>query len=255
MHFTLPSKFKTFKRKIPIEFKVGKLTVKTAENSDELAEALKLRFISFFPFRFFARRRLDVTLPFDLEADHLIVLEKDKVIGNYRFISNRFTSNFYSSKHFHIEKFVRDRAQFSLLEASRACVDPSARGMIIPALWRGMYQYMEAVQVRYTFGCSSIHTMSLDDAANYYWSFVNKGLYAGPVVEPIRKTPDFRYHLEKHSYTELDIAPPALLGHYFGMGAKIYSEPAYDTHFRCLNFFTVLDQNDLTDKYKKLMSR
>ena len=44
---------------------------------------------------------------------------------------------------------------------------------------------------------------------------------------------------------------PPLLRSYFTAGAKVYGEPALDLDFKCIDFLTILDVNNLTSGYKR----
>lgn len=44
---------------------------------------------------------------------------------------------------------------------------------------------------------------------------------------------------------------PALLKSYLNAGAKVYAAPAYDPAFHCLDFFTVLNLDQLKSSYER----
>lgn len=48
-----------------------------------------------------------------------------------------------------------------------------------------------------------------------------------------------------------EVSLPPLFKAYLKAGAKVAIEPALDSDFRCIDFFTVLETRELTERYGK----
>ncbi len=132
------------------------------------------------------------------------------------------------------------------MELSRACIHKDYRnGAAIRLLWRGIHQYLNAVEARYLFGCSSIsgvRPLAILALMNYlhrheltlnHWEIFPHQTFdrSSQLLKDLR---DFGLH-----NPIADI--PALFRAYLNAGAKFEVVPAYDEQFLCYDFFTVLD--------------
>lgn len=248
-----------FYRKVPVYFEKGSYIVKTIESRAELKEVMKLRYQVFhkeyrkkkFPFG------LDVE-SLDPVADHLVIIDKEseKIVGTYRLICSEFSNVFYSQSEFTIEGF------FELpgvkLEMSRACIHKDFRkGVVMNLLWRGLVKYMNEVKAKYLFGCSSVKTMDPREVSLVVEKFRGEGQLLTsiearplPMYKMARLTVLTSESVETVSKT-VDEMIPALLQSYLKAGAKVAASPALDRDFKCVDFFTVLDMESLTQLYER----
>jgi putative hemolysin len=44
---------------------------------------------------------------------------------------------------------------------------------------------------------------------------------------------------------------PPLLRSYFSAGSKVYGQPALDVEFKCIDFITILDMEQISSSYKR----
>lgn len=194
-----------FKAKIEISTKVGPFEIKTVTNTEELKEALALRF------EVFQREMLGKSATsqgfdvdeFDFTCDHLIIKERrsQRIIGTYRLTCSLFTQNFYSGKEFMISHLFQKPGV--KLELGRACIHKDYR----------------AYRTRPTLA----YTMPM---LNY---FLNEARF--PLTE-----------CQKARAEEL---LPPLCRAYLKIGASIGGEPAWDREFQCIDFLTILERENL----------
>lgn len=255
----LPKECKNYKPKVSIHFTSGDFTVETA-SAEDLYELFKLRH-QVFTERFLGKKAwygLDIT-EFDMVADHLIVKHKDKIVGTYRLISSKYGNFFFSKKEFHHGEFAWITE--SKLELSRACISPEARlGAVIALLWRGIMQYVHQVDAKYLFGCSSLPCVKEFGVAAQA-AVALKYLKSRDLVSDTYKiSPQLGYRIdhlseyvkavEKNALNDKHSFPP-LVESYLKMGAKVASDPAYDSKLNCIDLFTILKISDLDPKYLK----
>ncbi len=233
--------------KIKIEFQKGDFLVKTADQPDELAQAYQLRYEIFY--NEFCGRSNALGIDhdrFDKNADILVIIDMKtrKVIGTYRIICSEFSKRFYSASEFHIRNFLNEEG--AKVELSRACIHSNYRnGSAIRLLWRGVYQYLKAVDARYLFGCSSVSGLSplnilalMNYLQNHNLTLNHWQIFPRPNFDNSAELlKDLRDFIKTNPIDEM----PALFRAYLNMGAKFEVVPAYDEHFLCYDFFTVLD--------------
>lgn len=252
-------KLKGFKPKINIKVQKGRYMVKTAENSKELLQVLKLRY-KVFNLKTKKVFKLDIDR-FDKEADHLLIydLETDNIIGTYRILCSRFTDKFYSETEFDISQIKSLSGE--KIELGRACIKPEYRnGATLMLLWRAISEYVEKVKADYLFGCSSVFTTDPLEVAflteHLLKNYSSELFYTKPykTVEKIDRYISFirENHIETSSAEKLI---PPLLKMYLNAGSNVCGLPSLDEEFGCVDFFTILDTKNLTDafrrKYKK----
>lgn len=245
---------------VKVEIQKGNFLVKTADSKEELSQAYQLRYDVFY--REFCGKSNVLGLDrdrFDKHADVLVIidLQTKKVIGTYRVICSEFSKRFYSASEFDISKFVAEEGV--KVELSRACIHQDYRnGSAIRLLWRGIYQYLHKVQARYLFGCSSVSGLS----SNLILSLMNY-LQKNELVLPqwgilphdsFDKSAQLLKELKEFDANPMDHIP-ALFRAYLNAGAKFEAVPAYDEHFSCYDFFTVLDVNNLKESHTRTLSR
>lgn len=254
-----------FKPKVVICSDVGPFQIKTVTNVDELKEALALRFDVFHKEMLgkTAPRGVDVD-EFDFDCDHLIIKEKrsDRIVGTYRLNCSLFTQNFYSAKEF-VMSLVMQQPGIKL-ELGRACIHRDhRRGILISLLWRGIAEYMAATQAKILFGCATVKTDDPRDAALLTRYFEEEGR----IMAGYRTRPTLTFTMPMLSYfmdevrgplaetqrAQAEELLPPLCRAYLKAGALIGGEPAWDQEFRCIDFLTILQREDLNRTlWKKL---
>jgi putative hemolysin len=250
-------KIHQFKPKVHIFSDKGPFILKTVETADELIEALRLRY------QVFHRELLGKFRPtgidvdeFDFVCDHLVIVDKKtkKIVGTYRFNSSEFSHNFYCEQEFHMENLMSRPG--TKLELGRACIHSEyRRGAVIALLWRGIADYMKAINASILFGCASIKTESPRQAALLYHYFHRDGRFKeGMLCPPTAKytMPNLDLWIENLSReltveekTEIDELIPPLCRAYLKAGSLMGGEPAYDSAFKCIDFLTILPRENL----------
>lgn len=248
------SRIENFRPKLRFSFVSGNFTIKTAQTSDELREALELRHQIFLEEGLGKTDSLRLDFDkFDLQADHILLIDNDigKIIGTYRIMSSdHITKGFYSSVEFTTEKFLNIPGL--KLELGRACIHPDYRkGYAIHLIWKGLGRYASITNADYMFGCTSIKIQNKSAVSNMLESLNHA--YCKESFE-IRPNSKYRYNIEKKLETPIDdynSLVPVLLKSYIKAGAKVYGLPAYDRDFRCFDVFTCLNLKKLPPKYIK----
>lgn len=246
-----------FKAKIEICSEVGPFVIKTVTDTEELKEALALRYEVFHKEMLGKKnlQGLDVD-EFDFNCDHLVIKEKrsNQVVGTYRLNCSLFTDDFYSGKEFFLSKILQ--LPGVKLELGRACIHKEfRRGILISLLWRGIAEYMAACDAKFLFGCATVKTDDPRDAAllTRYFEEENR-------ISPALRTrptlaftmPLLNYFLNEFSSplnetqkAQAEELLPPLCRAYLKAGALIGGEPAWDQEFKCIDFLTILQRDDL----------
>jgi putative hemolysin len=256
---------KHYTPKIPIFVDKKNFIIKTADNRQELIQALKLRHDVFIAELLHKQKQSGMDMDhFDRRCDHLLIIDKrnNKLIGTYRLQSSLHTKRWYTATEFHMKQIRK--LPGNKLELGRACVHPDYRnGVTISLLWEGIHAYMLASDTQYLFGCSSIKTMDKDEIRqiyNYLKHFEH--LSDEHKVRPKGKFNmiGLRRHLRKHPQFLSDSNNaiilekiPNLLQSYLKAGAKVCGRPAIDKSFRCIDFLTLLDVTEIREKYSRRM--
>lgn len=252
---------RNFVPKIPIYLDKKNFIIKTADNAEELYQALKLRHDVFIEELLHKKKKSGMDIDhFDRKCDHLMIIDKrnNKLIGTYRLQSSLHTKKWYTATEFHMKQIRK--LPGNKLELGRACVHPDYRnGITIALLWEGIHAYMLASDTKYMFGCSSIKTMDKEEIkAIYYYLLQQNHLTDEHKVRPRTKfrVHGLRRHLKKHPqhHVTLDASAiqkkiPSLLQSYLKVGAKVCGRPALDKSFRCIDFLTLLDVTELREQY------
>lgn len=251
------NKIYKFKPKVKIESDKGPFILKTVSDSEELIEALKLRY------EVFHHEMLGKTKPtgidvdeYDFVCDHLAIIEKKtgKMVGTYRLNSSLYSQDFYSAQEFHLRRILEQPG--AKLELGRACIHKDFRkGLVISLLWRGIAEYMEATDSKILFGCASIKTESPRETALLYHLFQRDARFQSdywcpPTLKFAMPTLDlwiekFNQHISEEELKEAEELIPPLARAYLKAGALLGGEPAYDPEFKCIDFLTILPRENL----------
>ncbi len=263
----IEKKIQSYRPFYEIFFENNRYILKTVSNGRELRDVLRLRHEIYYRELLKKEHFLNIDVDkFDFRCDHLAVIDKKsgQISGTYRLNSSLFNDKYYSSTEFHLKNI--EQLEEVKLEIGRACVHPDFRNAItISMLFKGVFRYMLATQTRWLFGCSSIKTTDPLEAAILYKYFHKKGYKMLPdIVKPKKthKIPDFNRYLEKYIFNEpengieqnIDKILPPLLKFYMKAGSKICGEPAIDRDFRCIDFLTLLDINEVNEKLQRKFS-
>jgi putative hemolysin len=246
-----------FRPKIEILHDKGPYILKTVTDSEELIQALRLRY------QVFHREMIGKTKPrgidvdgFDFVCDHLVIQEKKsgRIIGTYRLNCSLFSNEFYSHREFNLRRIFESPGV--KLELGRACIEQGYRtGAVIALLWRGIAEYMAKTNSSILFGCASIKTESPRQAALMYRHFdlearFQESFLCPPTASYSMPTLDLWIHLMKRELTgeeksEVEALIPPLCRAYLKAGAVLGGEPAYDAEFKCIDFLTILEREQL----------
>lgn len=246
-----------FKPKVEIFAEIGPLVLKTVSTTDELREALALRYQVFHREMIGKTREHGIDVDeYDFNCDHLIIMDKknSKVVGTYRLNCSLFGNDFYSAREFNISKLMAHPGV--KLELGRACIHKDYRkGLVISLLWRGIADYMIATQANLLFGCASIKTQDPRQAALLYRHFIGEGRVAENFLAPPTMSyamPGFDHWIatQKLELTEEEVQEaaaliPPLCRAYMKAGAFVGGAPAWDWEFKCIDFLTILRRDDL----------
>ena len=258
-----PSRLQNFSAHILICIEKRNFIVKTASTTEELREALRLRHEVFFEEMLHRKKRSGIDSDrFDKTCDHLIIIDKrnNRIVGTYRLQSSLHTKKWYTATEFHMRQIKR--LPGNKLELGRACVHPQYRnGVTIALLWEGISAYMEASESNYLFGCSSIKTQDHDEIQEIYHYLKHHGhITEAHRVRPKSKfqVPGFKKGQPKrkgiaHNY-DLNLTKdkiPSLLASYLKIGAKVCGSPALDKSFKCIDFLTLVNVQDINKSYNR----
>ena len=234
---------------VSIEFSTSRFLVKTATTALEQLEVFHLRYHHFFQ-EFTGRsnsRGVDVD-SFDQDCDYLLVrdLKTQAVVGTYRIICDAVHDKFYSGTEFDLSIFSKRPGP--KVELSRACIHPDYRnGMVIMALWKGVFEYLVRSEARYLFGLSSIQPPAESSIAGViqqlkHRQWVDPSLGVTPL-----SAPEIGDEISQMAKVTL----PPLFKAYFKAGAMAAGMPAYDPECLCYDFFTVLDTRKLNQSHRR----
>lgn len=262
LHHRIYAKISHFTPNVRIYSENKKYIIKTAVDGYDLEQILKLRYQIFYEEMGTKRKRRNIDIDkFDLKCDHLVVIDRatGTYVGTYRLNSSLFTKRFYSATEFNIRRI---RAlQDNKLEIGRACIHKDYRNsFLIAMLWKGLSDYIKATGSRYIFGCSSVMTMKMEEIILIYQYLIEK-YPASPryrVVPRVKvRIKGFKKHLKKapplseRQIESCEQALPPLLRFYLKAGAVICGEPIIDKHFKCTDFFTLLDMSQVDKKIEE----
>lgn len=237
------------------------LIVKVAERTEEIEQAMQLRYQSFIPEGDPTGTEGSVGMErdeYDAYCDHLIVVDEEngQVVGTYRLLPGKRAAGaigFYSETEFLLADFRR--FQPDTLELGRSCISPAYRnGRAIQLLWEGIARYVNEHALRYLIGCASMKP-SHQQEVNEVYSLVRKsGIHCdhfGIQPRPSHRIPGLQEVEVSCSHKELIKRLPPLLKGYVWLGAQIAGEPAYDPLFQTTDFFVLLETTNISEKYKR----
>ena len=259
------AKSAAFSAKINLHISVGRFTIRTISAPEELAEAFRLRFQVFQVEKAGSEISNGVDHDeFDFLSDHLAIFETktNQMIATCRLNCSLFSNRFYSEQEFNCASLLN--LVGTKMEIGRVCVQREFRkGIIVMLLWRAIAEYMKKSESRYLFGCGSVETLNAKDAVILYRYLeeekkINLKLNITP-TEKFRSVEFDRLLLEYQrplQSTERQFAEnllPSLCRSYFDIGCFTPGAPAFDFDFKCIDFLTILDVNDLDRQVRRKM--
>jgi len=229
----------------------NRLYLSLARNSEEIAEAQRLRYKVFgeeMGAHISNLNGLDID-GFDEFCDHLLVRERGthQVIGTYRMLNPHQASmagGYYSAGEFDLTRLAHLGHQ--TVEVGRACVHKDYRnGGTISMLWAGLAKYMQMHRYEYMIGCASV---PMHDGGHMAASLYN-GLRD-------RHLAPNEYRVFPHNPLPLDalkqdmqvVCPPLIKG-YLRLGAYICGEPAWDAYFNTADMLVMLPLSRIHPRY------
>ena len=245
-------RFVTYSPNVSLLIDTEKYQLKTASHVEELINVFRLRYQNFLEAVKGDEATYDLD-EFDHLCDHLVIIDKStqEIIGTYRILCSDFTSKFYSATEFKIDEFLKIPGK--KIELGRACIDPHYRnGQVIDLLWKGIAEYHYATGAKYMFGCSSVKTQSPQVALGIYNYLEARGNALREYnIEPLPKFKMDFSGCTQESAIEVKNFIPGLLRSYLTAGAKIIGEGAIDRDFECVDFFTLINIEEISPLFKK----
>lgn len=194
---------------------------------------------------------------FDAFCIHIVIIDKEtqKVVGTYRLLLGSVAEKnigFYAETKFNIAN-IKKNCQGELLEMGRACVDEAYRRFpIINIMWQAIDSYVQAHNVQYVFGSSSVAKPSALKVGQLV-KFFKENYYADSrfQVYPWEEA-KYPYLKEASDFDEHTLwdAVPSLLRNYFKIGARVCGEPAWNKVFDTAIFFMMLNVKEMNNLYK-----
>ncbi len=235
------------------------LEVRLARTPGELEAASALRYRVFFDeFKAqgdalcrLARRDVDA---FDQACDHLIVLDRARVVGTYRLLRRSVAmrrGGFYSAQEFDLAPLLALPGE--LLELGRSCIDPGYRtGGAMALLWQGIARYIFAHDVTAMFGCASFpgtDPAGLRDALGY----LHAHHLAPPELRP-RALPERRVEMRCDAPPSTIALPPLLKG-YLRLGGFVGDGAVVDAAFNTTDVCIVVKTSLMPERYRRHYAR
>lgn len=195
---------------------------------------------------------------FDPICDHLIVRHSKggAVIGTYRLLLGseaRRHFGFYSESEFNLEKIKQLKGE--LLELGRSCVHKDYRDRpVIDVMWQAIAAYVRKNQVRYLFGCASLHTTEPREVSELFGLLKEK--YFAPELFRVNPVPESSFpglneHVKIGNRRKLFFQLPSLIKGYLRVGALVCGPPALDREFGTTDFFLLFDIEKLSAQYRR----
>jgi putative hemolysin len=251
--------------RVPMELETGRFLVKTITTETELRQAFALRFQVFQVEMVGSLETQGFDHDeYDLVSDHLGIfdLKSGFMIATCRLNCSLFSNHFYTASEFQCTSLLSRNE--TKLEIGRVCVHPDfRRGIILILLWRAIAEYMGRTESKVLFGCSSVMTENVHDAALLYRYLRDEGkVRPDPFIRPSEKYHSQEFdvlvsnNIQKLTENErvfAKMALPALCRSYFDIGCYVASPPAFDKSFKCIDFLTVLESDELNARVKRKM--
>lgn len=197
--------------------------------------------------------------PWDEIFHHIIIehLPSATVVGTYRLqtgcMAEQF-GGFYSESEFDLRRLPRD-VLLNAVEIGRACVHAEHRnGRVIHLLWRGLAAYLLWNRQRYLFGCCSLPTTDAAVGRSVWQQLRREGfISARHSVAPQREHAIAVRGGGPRAVSRSEL--PALFQSYLNLGAEVCGPPALDAEFGTIDFFVLLDLEQLETRTRQTFFR
>jgi L-ornithine Nalpha-acyltransferase len=242
--------------------RAGNLEVRLASNLTELDAAMRLRFevfnlelqeglVSSYD------RGYD-TDAYDSYCDHLIVkdLTSGEVVGTYRLLRGSQAERhigFYSENEFDLSNLKQLNGE--TLELGRSCIAATHRSFgTLNLLWSAIAKYASDRDLRYLFGCASLHVSEASEVQPVY-SYLRAKHFA-PEKYRVYPVESCRMMISEDAQESVDSRAvlgklsPILKG-YLRTGAMICGAPAYDAEFGTADVLVILEMEKMAGRYKQ----
>ncbi|MER6946238.1 GNAT family N-acyltransferase [Nonomuraea sp. NPDC000554] len=178
---------------------------------------------------------------FDAYCDHLLVRDRDRVVGTYRLLPPGRRDRLYSDGEFDLGNLAALRKD--LVEVGRSCVHPDHRdGAVVALMWAGIARYMVTGGHQWLAGCCSV---PLDDGGALA-AGVAERVPVGP--KEYRVTPHVPWR-DQGAARPRRFVLPALLRGYLRLGSWVCGAPAHDRDFGTADFFVLLSMANVNTRY------
>jgi putative hemolysin len=194
---------------------------------------------------------------FDHVMHHLMVIKmpEREVVGTYRMQTAAMAAanlGFYTATEFDLSP-LPSALTAQAIEIGRACISrPHRNRLVLYMLWKGLAAYMLHNQQRYLFGCCSLTSQ---DPAEGWRAFRHLAEehhlhpdYRLPALPGYEcEAPVSRLEAEEPARNEPDAKSPIpqLFRTYLRYGAKVCGPPVIDRQFGTIDFFMLLDVQQL----------
>ncbi len=230
----------------------GRYQIRLARTKEEIDDALKLRFAIFNIelgeglAKSFANGKDEDA--FDGQCKHVILIDRitNQTVGTCRlhnYDRSSADSGFYSSMKFNLRDLGTTVLENSA-EFGRACIAKSHRNKdSLKLLLLFLSEYSARNQKRYLFGCCSMNSQDpLVGGQLFDWLYRSGHVHAELRVIPRPGSKCISYKTSNASSFRI---LPSSLHTYLKLGAKVCGMPAIDREFRTIDFFTILDLDEI----------
>ncbi len=240
------------------------ITVKLAENEDELKAAQRLRYDVFVRELGGGGEMVDHEAGlekdrFDPYFDHLLAIDdcSNEVIGVYRLLPGdraKSVGQFYSEDEYDLS--VLKQSGRNLLELGRSCVHPDYRGgTAMYHLWNGLAGYVAEREIEVLFGVASFHGTDIQALAQPL-SMLHHNHLAPPDLR-VRAQPKVFQSMDLVRPDQLDrrkamLEVPALIKAYLRLGGFIGEGAFIDHAFNTTDVCLVLDTARMNDRQRRI---
>ena len=223
------------------------LSVRLAENVDEMRLAQRLRAEAFGPaFDMHFENGLDEDR-FDVYCAHLLVFEGSRLVATTRMLDREracLAGGFYSEQEFDLRDALA-ATPGNFLEIGRTCVAPEYSSMrAIQTLWQGVAEVATQWNADILIGCASL-PLGDGDCQGWLNSLPEKHRLSLPVrarrplpIPVSSKQPEI----------------PTLLKTYLRMNAKLGTQAYFDPVFHCADIWIWLPLAEMTAKYRERLT-
>ena len=186
---------------------------------------------------------------FDRVMHHLMVIKmpEREVVGTYRLQTAAMAAanlGFYTATEFDLST-LPGALTSQAIEIGRACISrPHRNRLVLYMLWKGLAAYMTHNQLRYLFGCSSLTSQDPAEGWRAYRHLAGEDhLHAEYNLTPL---PGYECDPQEESSEADTKSPiPQLFRTYLRYGAKVCGPPVIDRQFGTIDFFMLLDVQQL----------